>query len=238
MDDPCARQGPGAGRAAADHPGGKTCGHGARRSRRWCWKRVARWRPAGAHASTGRTLCRLVPEQVRCADVHHGSRYRALSRTRREPWLHPSRTRGIQVRGDPIRCTCSERQPRPIGTHPPVHDYLAEPPSSRSSARRSCWRGAPGSSTATTTTLRSSIRSGDRGAGASEWQPGLLLSGGVENPPGDYPAGGPFIVARSRLSGSGAPVPRRRLLYAPGRDKYEYMVQLEEITGSFRCTGL
>ena len=24
-------------------------------------------------------------------------------------------------------------------------------------------------------------------------------------------------------------------LYAPGRDKYEYMIQLEEILGSFRC---
>ncbi len=57
-----------------------------------------------------------------------------------------------------------------------------------------------------------------------------------ENPPGAYPAAGPFIVRAVEC-----PQQNRRYLvdawlYAPGRDKYEYMVQLDEIANSFRCT--
>lgn len=55
------------------------------------------------------------------------------------------------------------------------------------------------------------------------------------SPPGAWPAGGPFITrvlrcpARDRLYYLDA------WLYAPGRDKYEYMIQLQTILNSFRC---
>lgn len=56
-----------------------------------------------------------------------------------------------------------------------------------------------------------------------------------QNPPGSYPAAGPFIT-RSIV----CPQQQRTYLvdawlYAPSRDKYEYMIQLGEILGSFRC---
>lgn len=57
-----------------------------------------------------------------------------------------------------------------------------------------------------------------------------------QSPPEAWPAAGPFIV---RL----VPCPEQdRLyivdawLYAPGREKYEYMIQLETLLDSFRCT--
>ena len=58
-----------------------------------------------------------------------------------------------------------------------------------------------------------------------------------ENPPGAYPAAGPFIV-----KAIDCPDQDRRYfvdawLYAPSREKYEYMLQLEEILNSFRCSG-
>jgi hypothetical protein len=55
------------------------------------------------------------------------------------------------------------------------------------------------------------------------------------NAPDDWPSGGPFITlavpcpAQDRLYHVDA------WLYAPGRDKYEYMIQLETILDSFRC---
>ena len=56
-----------------------------------------------------------------------------------------------------------------------------------------------------------------------------------ENPPGEYPAAGPFITLAVRCPGQGRMYLIDAWLYAPGRDKYEYMIQLEEILGSFRC---
>ena len=58
-----------------------------------------------------------------------------------------------------------------------------------------------------------------------------------QNPPGAYPAAGPFIV-----KAIDCPDQDRRYfvdawLYAPSREKYEYMLQLEEILNSFRCSG-
>ncbi len=55
------------------------------------------------------------------------------------------------------------------------------------------------------------------------------------NAPGGWPAGGPFIARALRC-----PVQDRvyfldAWLYAPGRDKYEYMIQLQTILDSFRC---
>jgi hypothetical protein len=55
------------------------------------------------------------------------------------------------------------------------------------------------------------------------------------NPPGAWPAGGPFITrvltcpSQNRLYFVDA------WLYAPDRDKYEYMIQLQTILDSFAC---
>jgi hypothetical protein len=55
------------------------------------------------------------------------------------------------------------------------------------------------------------------------------------NPPGSWPAGGPFITrilpcpSQNRLYFVDA------WLYAPDRDKYEYMIQLQTILDSFAC---
>lgn len=59
-----------------------------------------------------------------------------------------------------------------------------------------------------------------------------------QNPPGEYPAGGPFIVRAVDCPEQGRRYLVDAWLYAPRRDKYEYMVQLDEITSSFRCTGV
>lgn len=55
------------------------------------------------------------------------------------------------------------------------------------------------------------------------------------SPPDAWPAGGPFIT---RVLSCPAQDRRYYLdawLYAPGRDKYEYMIQLQTILDSFRC---
>lgn len=57
-----------------------------------------------------------------------------------------------------------------------------------------------------------------------------------ENPPGGYPAAGPFIVRAVDCPDQGRRYLMDAWLYAPGRDKYEYMIQLETIMDSFRCT--
>lgn len=54
------------------------------------------------------------------------------------------------------------------------------------------------------------------------------------NPPGDWPAAGPLLT---RLVDCGQHTFLvDAWLYAPGRAKYEYMVQLQTILDSFRCT--
>jgi hypothetical protein len=64
------------------------------------------------------------------------------------------------------------------------------------------------------------------------------VRGAWSNPPGSpWPAAGPFIFwtvecpAQNRLYFLDA------WLYAPGKDKWEYMLQLETILGSFQCRG-
>lgn len=64
-------------------------------------------------------------------------------------------------------------------------------------------------------------------------RPALEIHGIWSNPPGEWPAAGPFI---SRL----VECPDRLYLvdawlYAPGRSKYPYMIQLETLLDSFRC---
>ena len=58
-----------------------------------------------------------------------------------------------------------------------------------------------------------------------------------ENPPDEYPAAGPFIARAVECPEQGRRYLIDAWLYAPGRDKYEYMIQLETIMDSFGCTG-
>ena len=62
----------------------------------------------------------------------------------------------------------------------------------------------------------------------------LEVTGVWEDEEGNFPAAGPFILWLVQC-------PSRTYmldayLYAPGQDKYEYMLQIQEILGSFRCT--
>ncbi|MDX1566876.1 MAG: DUF4837 family protein [Longimicrobiales bacterium] len=57
------------------------------------------------------------------------------------------------------------------------------------------------------------------------------------NPPQDaFPAGGPFILRAVECPPDDRLYLLDAWLYAPGQDKYEYMIQLETILSSFRCT--
>ena len=55
------------------------------------------------------------------------------------------------------------------------------------------------------------------------------------NPPDEYPAAGPFIARTVDCPDQGRRYMIDAWLYAPGRDKYQYMIQLETILDSFRC---
>ena len=65
--------------------------------------------------------------------------------------------------------------------------------------------------------------------------PALEVTGIWRDEAGDFPAAGPFIVwlvdcpARTYFVDA--------WLYSPNRPKYEYMLQLQEILGSFRCVA-
>lgn len=63
----------------------------------------------------------------------------------------------------------------------------------------------------------------------------LEVTGVWEDEAGDFPAAGPFIVWLVQCGDRTYMLDA--WLYAPGEDKYEYMLQLEEILASFRCTG-
>ena len=58
-----------------------------------------------------------------------------------------------------------------------------------------------------------------------------------ENPPDEYPAAGPFIARAVDCPDQGRRYLVDAWLYAPGREKYQYMIQLERILDSFRCTS-
>jgi len=55
------------------------------------------------------------------------------------------------------------------------------------------------------------------------------------NAPSGWPAGGPFIARAIRCPSQDRMYYMDAWLYAPGRDKYEYVIQLETILNSFRC---
>ncbi len=56
-----------------------------------------------------------------------------------------------------------------------------------------------------------------------------------ENPPGEFPAAGPFILRAVECPSQDRLYLLDAWLYAPGKDKYEYMLQLETILNSFKC---
>jgi hypothetical protein len=56
------------------------------------------------------------------------------------------------------------------------------------------------------------------------------------NPPDDaFPAGGPMILWSVPCPAQNRHYLIDAWLYAPGRDKYQYMLQLENILSTFRC---
>lgn len=55
------------------------------------------------------------------------------------------------------------------------------------------------------------------------------------SPPDAWPAGGPFIVRAMRCPEQDRMYLLDAWLYAPGVDKYEYMIQLRNILDTFRC---
>ncbi|MEZ4416300.1 MAG: DUF4837 family protein [Gemmatimonadota bacterium] len=56
-----------------------------------------------------------------------------------------------------------------------------------------------------------------------------------ENPPGGWPAGGPILMRAIVCEDQDRLYLLDAWLYAPGKEKYEYMIQLETILNSFRC---
>ncbi len=63
----------------------------------------------------------------------------------------------------------------------------------------------------------------------------LEVHGLWESPPGLVPAGGPFIDWIVQCPSQGRTYLLDAWLYAPSKDKYEYMIQLRSILASFRC---
>lgn len=63
----------------------------------------------------------------------------------------------------------------------------------------------------------------------------IQLQGSWETPPDSFPAGGPFIARAVPCASQERTYLLDAWLYAPGEDKYEYMLQLENILDSFEC---
>lgn len=64
---------------------------------------------------------------------------------------------------------------------------------------------------------------------------GFQLQAIWESPPAAWPAGGPFITRVVRCPDQGREYLMDAWLFAPGKDKYEFMLQLQTILNSFRC---
>jgi hypothetical protein len=65
--------------------------------------------------------------------------------------------------------------------------------------------------------------------------PAVEYQSAWRSPPDAWPAGGPFITRAVLCPDQDRLYLMDAWLYAPGRDKYEYMIQLETILNSFRC---
>jgi ABC-type transport system substrate-binding protein len=81
------------------------------------------------------------------------------------------------------------------------------------------------------TTLRERVETVALGNGQSATS---QIQGTWASVPGAWPAGGPFLT-RSVRCADGRTFLLDAWLYAPGRDKYEYMFQLNTILDSFSC---
>ncbi|MDT8368168.1 MAG: DUF4837 family protein [Longimicrobiales bacterium] len=67
----------------------------------------------------------------------------------------------------------------------------------------------------------------------------LEIQGSWMNPPDSgWPAGGPFILRSLVCPDQDRVYLIDAWLYAPGKEKYEYMIQLQTILESFRCEGM
>jgi len=56
-----------------------------------------------------------------------------------------------------------------------------------------------------------------------------------QSPPGAWPAGGPFVLRAVACPAQDRMYLIDAWLYAPGKEKYQYMIQLEKILDSFEC---
>ncbi|HUH12575.1 MAG TPA: DUF4837 family protein [Longimicrobiales bacterium] len=65
--------------------------------------------------------------------------------------------------------------------------------------------------------------------------PAIQVQGIWQAPEGEFPGGGPFITQVIACPEQGRTYLLDAWLYAPGKDKYEYMLQLEALLGTFRC---
>ena len=65
--------------------------------------------------------------------------------------------------------------------------------------------------------------------------PAYQIQATWENPPGGWPAGGPLLMRALICEKQNRLYLLDGWLYAPGKEKYEYMIQLETILNSFRC---
>jgi hypothetical protein len=70
---------------------------------------------------------------------------------------------------------------------------------------------------------------------AHEGAPAFEVQGTWQRPPGEWPAAGPFITRVVQCAEQNRSYLLDAWLFAPGRAKYEYMIQLEQILNSFRC---
>jgi hypothetical protein len=70
-----------------------------------------------------------------------------------------------------------------------------------------------------------------------EGSPAFEFQGQWRNPPErNWPAGGPLITRTVTCDAQDRTYLLDAWLYAPGKEKYEYMIQLETLLDSFRCT--
>jgi hypothetical protein len=74
----------------------------------------------------------------------------------------------------------------------------------------------------------------ERAVAGAQSSDGVQVQGVWSSPPGAWPAAGPFLT-RVHTCPDGRSFLIDAWVYAPGREKYEYMFQLNTILDSFRC---
>ena len=76
---------------------------------------------------------------------------------------------------------------------------------------------------------------GERAPGQALGDDAYQIQGIWLSPPGAWPAAGPFLTRTRACPGQDRLYMIDSWLYAPGKDKYEYMLQLQNILDSFEC---